>query len=571
MSVVVGLRLAAAVLVLVVVGPGCVAATARAATPTEPPGRRCSDLWTDPRSGTVADVVVEGDLLVDAYCALVRTTVTGDATLLDGGALDLQFEAVVRGDVHGTVEPSGWDPSVNAQGATIGGDVVVPGYAHLRHTSVHGDVVLEAGTGRGGLILDEALVAGAVRGTADSVLVEESAVLGPVDVTTGEGATRVRRSTLGASLRTGGGRLVLHDSRIRGALESAGSRDVLVCRSQVDGDLTVTDVQGWSRVGEERGESCRTTVGGSVHLVDNTHSIVLGDLRVAGDLVCTGNTGPQGVVRTERLAVAGTGDGECPVGPPLEEQPRPSYLCSALSTGWFGGEVRDRHVRGDLVADTMCRLEHVTVLGDVTSVEGGHLAATWSTITGSVDVQGGIWLERSTVLGDVDAASAEPYELSLGGSRVAGDLTGAAGSTRVDRSAVVGAYDVVTTGYARFRHGVLGGPVRSGGGRLHVHDTTAAGDVLSVGSAEVLVCRSTVGGDLTVTQVQAWSRIGVERAAHCATRVGGSLVLVDNPHSLVVGDVAVDGDLVCRGNTGPQGVTLSESLTVGGTRPASCS
>ncbi|MBB2923744.1 hypothetical protein [Cellulomonas cellasea] len=571
MSVVVVLRRAAAVLTAVVVlGAGVPGPAAHAIGPARPPGQLCSALWTDPGSRTVRGVVVHGDLVVDEGCVLADTTVTGDVTLLDGSGLRLEFRAVVRGDVRSTVEPPGYDPALTAHWATIGGDVVVPGYAHLYDTTVHGDVVLEAGTG-GGVILGRSRVVGGVRGTVGSLSVRESAVLGPVDVVTGTDVLRVNDSTLGSSLTAGGDRLVVHDSRIRGSLASTGSEDVLVCRTHVDGDLTVTEVRGWSQVGQEGSEHCRTTVGGSVHLRDNPHSVVLGDLAVGGDLVCAGNTGPQGVVRTERLTVAGTAAAPCEVGAPAEQPAPREHRCSDLLGGRPWDEVRGVQVRGDLVVDTTCRLADVTVTGDVTSVPGAGVFAYRTTFEGSLHLVSQSNLTDSTVLGDVRVETPVTDELGLSTSRVGGDVVGTAGSTRLSSSAVVGGYDVTTTSFARFQGGVVGGPLRSGGGRLLVHDATMADDLLSDGSADVLVCRSTVDGDLTVTGVQGWSRVGAEGTLPCATVVGGSLVLVDNPHSLVVGDVAVAGDVVCSGNTGPQGVTLGEALTVGGARPARCS
>lgn len=572
MSVVVVLRRAAAVLTAVVVlGVGDPSGAGADATgPAGPAGQLCSELWTDPRSPTVSDEVIHGDLVVDGGCILVRTTVTGDATLLDGAGLRLESGSTVRGDVHSTVEPPGFDPALTAHWATIGGDVVVPGYAHLYDTTVHGDVVLEAGTG-GGVLLHGSRVVGGVRGTVGSLSVVESAVLGPVDVVAGTDVLRVRDSTLGSSLTAGGDRLVVHDSRIRGSLVSTRSQDLLVCRSQVGGDLTVTEVGGWSQVGQEGDEHCRTTVGGSVHLRDNPHSIVLGDLAVGGDLVCTGNAGPQGVVRTERLTVAGSAGAPCEVGAPAEPPAPREHLCSELMSDRPWDEVRGVQLRGDLVVDITCRLTDVTVTGDVTSVPGHGLYAHRTTFEGSMHLVSQSNLTESTVLGDVHVDTPVTDEVGLRASRVGGDVHGSTGSTRLSSSAVIGGYDVTTTSYARFQAGVVGGPVRSSGGRLLVHDAKLADDLLSDGSADVLVCRSTVDGDLTVTGVQGWSRLGVERTLPCATDVGGSLVLVDNPHSLVVGDVAVAGDLVCSGNTGPQGVTLGEALTVGGARPARCS
>lgn len=252
-----------------------------AATVPAPAPQLCSELSVDPE-GQVGQVEVDGDLVADGECR------------------------GVSGDVHGdVVVPAG--ASFDARSLDVHGDLRVAGYSGLYGSQVHGDVLLD---GAAHVVLQHTSVVGGVTGSALAVQVYASGVLGDVTVAS-TGATRLTRSVLGGAVDVRGGRLLVHDTGVRGNLTSTTATDVLVCRASLRGDLTVTDVQGWSRVGQERQELCRTTVGGSVRVVDNPHTVVLDDVVVSGDLLCAGNTGPQLVVRTARLTVARASTGQC--------------------------------------------------------------------------------------------------------------------------------------------------------------------------------------------------------------------------------------------------------------------
>lgn len=244
----------------------------------------CSALMAQDPTGWLHGATVQGDLVADAGCRAAATTVTGDVVVPPGGSLDGHSLAV-----HGAVRAEGpvW----------------------LWESRVHRDVTL-AVPGAGGLTLAVSWVGGEVRGTAGHALLQASTVLGDVALTARE-AVRVRDSVLGGAVDATGGRLLVHRSAVGGDVTSTGALDVLVCDAAVRGGLTVTAVRGWSRVGQEGGAPCRTTVGGDLRVLDNPHSVVLDDLQVGGDLECTGNTGPQLVVRTGRLAAAGTRTGQC--------------------------------------------------------------------------------------------------------------------------------------------------------------------------------------------------------------------------------------------------------------------
>ncbi|MBB2923261.1 hypothetical protein [Cellulomonas cellasea] len=277
--------LAATVLALVGVG-------GPPATAAPPEGVLCSSL---PRQGeAVHDLRIRGDLIADSA--------NGTGCFLE--------RVVVDGDVHAA-------SYLGLTGSTVHGDVTVTADGHVAvvdGAAVLGDVVLDTGAySWRGLGMRDATIYGSVRGTAGTVqlygLSGRSVVHGDYDVTTTSRLQMVR-STVWGHVGTRDGRLLLHDSALRDGLTSTG-QGVLVCRSSVDGDLTVTHAHAYGRLGLEGTEPCGTSVTGSVHLVDNPHSIDLGALTVAGDLVCTGNTGPRVVTWTAATAVTGTRTGQC--------------------------------------------------------------------------------------------------------------------------------------------------------------------------------------------------------------------------------------------------------------------
>ena len=153
-------------------------------------------------------------------------------------------------------------------------------------------------------------VGGDVRGRAVTVEVTDSAVAGSYDVTA-EQVARLNASTFGSVTARGDARLLAHGVVTTGSFTAERTLDLLLCRGQVGGDLTVRGVRTWSRVGEEGTLYCRTSVAGSLHVVDNPSTVVLGSVRVAGDLVCSNNTGSQGVVRRPVLVVSGTRSPTC--------------------------------------------------------------------------------------------------------------------------------------------------------------------------------------------------------------------------------------------------------------------
>ncbi|KGM03850.1 hypothetical protein Q760_10150 [Cellulomonas cellasea DSM 20118] len=277
----------------------------------------------------------------------------------------------------------------------------------------------------------------------------------------------------------------------------------------------------------------------------------------------------------------------------------PTYRCSQLWNAALGVVV-DTTVEGNVVvdaeADWGCAMHEVTVTGDVTVPVGGRLTGAPLTVGGDLRVAGHAdvsgYREDSAVDGDVLLEGRADVSLDLGARAVGGDVlldggvgsvfwiraasvgggvTGRVGSATLHGVAVAGAYDVAVEGTTRLRGGTsVAGPVTVRGGRLLVHDVTVGRDLTVDGAGDVLVCRADVADDLLVTRLTDYARIGVERDLPCATRVGGSLVLVDVPHSVDLGDVDVARHLVCSGVSGPRGVTRTPALRVGGGEYGSC-
>lgn len=118
------------------------------------------------------------------------------------------------------------------------------------------------------------------------------------------------------------------------------------------------------------------------------------------------------------------------------------------------------------------------------------------------------------------------------------------------------------------------------GGRAEVIEAPAPGP--EPGSSAVLVCRSTVGGELRVARSHDIAAIDghpysdnpflspcPEQAPTPARTIFGSVKLVENFHSITVGDVTVTGHLRCYNNVGLRRVD-SSAATVLGTRYGQC-
>ncbi|QGQ18408.1 hypothetical protein GC089_02985 [Cellulomonas sp. JZ18] len=279
----VSLALAAALLVLLPVGP------AHAAPRAAPPGAAvCA-------AGVTPPVLVPGDVVVLDGCRLPYTIVLGDMHVLATGGRTSVSQGRVGGDVR----------------------VVPGGFLQMTGTDVAGGVVLDRALYAW---MTDVTVARSVRGTAQWTSLQYSRVHGAVNLATPR-TTPERRLTLRGTWV--GGWVNLHTGRVlavgltaaRG-LTLSWVEHAAVCGSQVAGDVTVRHPRGAVRVGgrADDGTCVRSSddplgaVGGSLLVLDAAKPVVLHRLDVAGDLVCERTPVP---VRTTGLHVAGERRGTC--------------------------------------------------------------------------------------------------------------------------------------------------------------------------------------------------------------------------------------------------------------------
>ncbi|GEA86600.1 hypothetical protein [Cellulomonas cellasea] len=252
---------------------------------------RCSDLATD-RYGAVVWQRIDAHLLVDSgSCSLVGVGVHGDATVAAGAELQL-----VRSSIHGDVDSAG---VFRVIAGTVDGDISTsrpPG-------------------SRPYVTLDHAHVQGGLTGSASSYVVHDSTVVGAVDVTETE-AVSLYFSFLGGSVsaRTTVA-FASERSTVTGDLSVSGASTLYtrLCTSTVHGDLTLSGAEGPVGLAtvDADGHPCPSTVDGSVHVTGSSGDVTIGRLFVKGDLACTGNTGPGGVVLLAGVSVRGTRSGQC--------------------------------------------------------------------------------------------------------------------------------------------------------------------------------------------------------------------------------------------------------------------
>lgn len=262
--------------------------------------------------------------------------------------------------------------------------------------------------------------------------------------------------------------------------------------------------------------------------------------------------------------------------PAAAEVERPVTPCSAL---WNQREhvVANVAVVGDVLVDEgRCTIIHSSVSGDVIVPAGQTVNLSTTVVDGDVRAAGGVGLDETAVFGTVQLEAADTATLRVDRRSTVADVRGAARElTFAGGARVTGTYDVTATDMHRLQHSTFVGPVTARGGRLLTHGSTFA-DLTAVGSRDAIVCRTAVAGDLTVTALSDYARIGLEGREQCRTTVGGSLVLRDNPHSVDLGEVAITRNLVCVRNTGPRVVTGTAAstdgsrVTVGGVTYGEC-
>ncbi|MBB2925256.1 hypothetical protein [Cellulomonas cellasea] len=274
------------------------------------------------------------------------------------------------------------------------------------------------------------------------------------------------------------------------------------------------------------------------------------------------------------MAVAAALAGLSVLGAPPTAADPTGYSC-----GWEtypDGHISDVHLAGPLHVDVPdCRLTNVTVGGWVSVYPGARLTMDGSVVQGDVRTRGPVSMSDTEVHGDVFLGDGwggdlPGVSLSAAASTVRGSVTGRADLVSLRHARVGGVYDVETQEMTRLRASTLTGPVTARGGRLVVHDSAFLSGLTADGAGDVLVCRTTVVGELRVTALTDYARLGVEGPHPCRTSVGGSVLLERNAHSIDLGDLHVAHHLVCHENTGPRRITGVAGASVGGQRVGQC-
>lgn len=239
-------------------------------------------------------------------------------------------------------------------------------------------------------------------------------------------------------------------------------------------------------------------------------------------------------------------------------------------------------IEGDLLVEHHCTVTDTHVTGDVT-VRGGTLVADGLTVAGDLRTDSRVTLDGSHVDGGIVLEPAgEMAALNAGAhltdSSVRRSIRGAGAWTTLERSTVGGAVTVDLRYDLIARESTVAGWVTSRHSAVELTRSRLGKGFTAIGSRWISACDVQVAGDVTITLSHHVATLGRPAGYSCGRQdvweggwldVGGSLRLVDNPHTIELERVRVVADLECAGNTGPRGVLVGD-VTVGGSRTGQC-
>lgn len=281
-------------LVAVLVAAGVAAATTSVwpavADSAAPAVQRCSDL-----GGQVEHRKIVGDLVVDVPCTLVLASVAGDVRF-DGSAGRLWTErSTIKGDVHAT------------------------GSVTLYLSTVQGGVQLDAPGGA--FNATDSTVRHSVRGRVQYAYFTGARLDGAFNTTTYGGGAYFEDATVGGWVNSHGGFQVVRGSSLARGMTATATNGGTICGSSIASDVTFTrntfevavglTPTSWPLEQCESSGFARSTIGGTVTLTDNPELVRVGYVDIAGDLVCTGNSGPGGVAVDDDVTIGGSRLGQC--------------------------------------------------------------------------------------------------------------------------------------------------------------------------------------------------------------------------------------------------------------------
>lgn len=259
------------------------------------------DCEADPRwGGGIHHARIEGDVRAVSWCTLSHVAITGDLYV---DTVTHIASSTVMGDVYA-------GGPLNARGLTVWGGIHMVGDAEV--------------------FLDQTTVIGSIRGAAGAVTLDHSRVKGAINATFWRAGgyswrgLKVTRSQVDGWVNLHRGHHTFAGATFRRGLTASAPHAVRICGSHVEDDVTVRWAHGptvsgsraftsaWGTCDEAGLVEEPSTIGGSMSLVDNPHSILLRHLTVAGDLECHGNTGPRGIdTHDPTVTVLGTRSGQC--------------------------------------------------------------------------------------------------------------------------------------------------------------------------------------------------------------------------------------------------------------------
>jgi hypothetical protein len=281
------------------------------------------------------------------------------------------------------------------------------------------------------------------------------------------------------------------------------------------------------------------------------------------------------VVPVAMLAVAPGGPA---VAAPTGATPVVTDCADLMTPGVY--EASHVRVEGDLaVAGPDCRLADSVVTGRVTVTAGGELTGTRLTIKGDLAATDGfVTFIDSHLFGGATFDGAEAGMLS-NGSTFRRSLRGNAALVWLRGATVDGAVNLRSTD-VELVASRIGGWVNVVSSAVDVLGSEL-GRGLTLTSSDVAVCGVRVSDDMTVDRARSIVQVGW-RVGGCPdlgpdapvpgkdVSVGGDVVLVDDPHSVVLRGLTVRGDLTCAGTTGPAGVDVGPEVTVAGILDPRC-
>ncbi|MGD7787725.1 sialidase family protein [Propionibacteriaceae bacterium Y1700] len=123
----------------------------------------------------------------------------------------------------------------------------------------------------------------------------ERTITGPYEgrLTAGKGGLCLKGATVDGPVSVAdGGRLIMQDSEVTGAVTTKGAEVVSICGSRIDGVVNVSGTAGAVAIGDTTAGCDPSTITGPLNVTDTSGSVVLDRSTITGRVAISGNTGP---------------------------------------------------------------------------------------------------------------------------------------------------------------------------------------------------------------------------------------------------------------------------------------